>query len=149
MVKSARRGSGPRGGIMNKSALALGALVLAALPSLASAQALTKCTAGQEVTDKEGKTGVIVSDDSKLCQVKYADGQTYSWIYWNLRPTAAPVKPALATPGASPPGPANPLPPSTTPSSNGAQALIVLRPSPNRTLVYRADRRGHFTLTAA
>src|SRR5712675_1810249 len=89
---------------MNKSALALGALVLAGVPSLAPAQALTKCIGGQEVTDKEGKTGVIVSDDSKLCQVKYADGQTYSWIYWNLRPTGSPAKPGLATPGASPPG---------------------------------------------
>jgi len=36
---------------MNKSALVLGALVLA-LPSLASAQALTKCIGGQEVIDK-------------------------------------------------------------------------------------------------
>ena len=134
---------------MNKSALALGALVLAGVPSLALAQALTKCIAGQEVIDKEGKTGVIVSDDSKLCQVKYADGQTYSWIYWNLRPTAAPAKPGLATPGGSPPNPANALPLASKPSSNGAQALIVLRPSPNHTLVYRADRRGHFTLTAA
>ncbi len=133
---------------MNKPALALGALVLAGVPSLAPAQALTKCIAGQEVIDKEGKTGVIVSDDSKSCQVKYADGQTYSWIYWNLRPTAAPAKPGLATPGASPPGPASALPPSSTPSSS-AQALTVLRPSPSRTLVYRADRRGHFTLTAA
>src|SRR5260370_11053705 len=120
---------------MNKSALALGALVLAGVPSLAPAQALTKCIGGQEVIDKEGKTGVIVSDDSKLCQVKYADGQTYSWIYWNLRPTAAPAKPGPATPGASPPGPANALRPSGTPSSNSTQALTVLRPSPNRTLV--------------
>ena len=46
------------------------------VPSLAPSQALTKCIAGQEVTDKEGKTGVVVSDDGKLCQVKYADGQT-------------------------------------------------------------------------
>ena len=82
---------------MNKSALALGALVLAGVPSLAPAQALTKCIAGQEVIDKEDRTGVIVSDDSKLCQVKYADGQTYSWIYWNLRPTAAPATPAAIT----------------------------------------------------
>ena len=91
---------------MNKSALGLGALVLAALPSLVSAQALTKCIAGQEVTDKEGKTGVIVSDDNKLCQVKYADGQTYSWIYWLPHLMAASAKPGLAAPGVSPPGPA-------------------------------------------
>src|SRR5882757_4901532 len=118
---------------MNKSVLALGALILVSVPSLAPAQALTKCIAGQEVTDKEGRTGVIVSDDSKLCQVKYADGQTYSWIYWNLHPTAASAKPGLAAPGVSPPGPANALAPGSTPSSNGAPALSVLRPSPNRT----------------
>jgi aspartyl protease family protein len=134
---------------MNKSALAVGALVFAGVPSVAPSQALTKCTAGQEVTDKEGKTGVVVSDDGKLCQVKYADGQTYSWIFWNLRPTGSPARSVPATPGASPPGPTNPLPPSGMPSSNAAQTLTVLRPSPNRALVFRADRRGHFILTAA
>jgi len=29
------------------------------------------------------------------------------------------------------------------------KASTILRPSSNRTLVYRADRRGHFSLTAA
>src|SRR5467141_4742552 len=101
---------------MKRSKWVIWALVVAGVPWTATAQALTKCIAGQEVTDKEGKTGVIVSDDSKLCQVKYADGQTYSWIYWNLRPTGSPAKPGLATPGASPPGPTNPLPPSSMPS---------------------------------
>jgi aspartyl protease family protein len=33
-------------------------------------------------------------------------------------------------------------------STNAASALTVLRPSSNRTLVYSADRRGHFSLTA-
>ena len=56
-------------------------IALAGGPSLVAAQELTKCVAGQEVTDKEGKTGVIVADDDKLCQVKYADGQIYSWIF--------------------------------------------------------------------
>src|SRR5690242_10561062 len=56
------------------------------------AQALTKCAVGQPVTDQEGKTGVIVSDNSNLCQVKYGDGQTYGWIFWNLRPAAEPTK---------------------------------------------------------
>src|ERR1700730_3924737 len=105
MVKSACQGSGPRGGIMNKSALALGALVLAGVPSLAPAQALTKCIAGHEGIDKEDRTGVSVSDDSKVCHAKDADGQPYSWIYCNLPPAAAPAKPGLATPGASPPSP--------------------------------------------
>jgi aspartyl protease family protein len=41
------------------------------------------------------------------------------------------------------------LPPDRTPpSSNAPPALTVLRPSSNRTLVYRADRHGHFSLTA-
>jgi aspartyl protease family protein len=45
----------------------------------------------------------------------------------------------LVTPQAAPPGP-----------SNGSQrALTVLRPSSNRSLVYGADRRGHFILAVA
>jgi aspartyl protease family protein len=104
---------------------------------------LTKCVAGQEVIDKEGKSGVIVADDSKLCQVKYADGEIYSWIFWNLRPTAAPAQPRLPTPDARVPDPTG-----TLPSTNAPPALTVLRPSSNRTLVYRADRRGHFSLMA-
>jgi aspartyl protease family protein len=134
---------------MNKITLAVGASVLAGMPALATAQALTKCVAGQEVIDKEGKSGVIVADDSKLCQVRYADGQTYSWVFWNLRPTAAPRKSGLANQGTSSPGPANPAPPSKTSSNGSAQTLTVLRPSSNRTLVYPADQRGHITLTAA
>jgi len=114
-------------------------IALAGGPSLVAAQGLTKCVAGQEVTDKEGKTGVIVADDDKLCQVKYADGQIYSWIFWNLHPAAAPTKSGLVTPHAAPPAPSNESP----------TALTVLRPSSNRSLVYRADRRGHFILTAA
>jgi len=79
-------------------------IALAGGPSLVVAQGPTKCVAGQEVTDKEGKTGVIVADDDKLCQVKYADGQIYSWIFWNLHPAAAPTKSGLVTPHAAPPG---------------------------------------------
>jgi hypothetical protein len=51
-----------------------------------------QCAVGQPVTDQEGKTGVIVSDNSNLCQVKYGDGHTYGWIFWNLRPAAEPTK---------------------------------------------------------
>jgi aspartyl protease family protein len=109
----------------------------------AIAQEMTKCVAGQEVTDTEGKTGVIVADDSKRCPVKYADGQIYSWIFWNLHPTAAPIKSGLATPEAGPAGPSPKLPAAANP-----QVLTVLRPPSNRSLVYRADRLGHFTLTA-
>jgi len=111
------------------------ALALAGGPSLVAAGELTKCVAGQEVTDTEGKTGIIVVDDEKLCQVKYADGQIYRWISWNLHPTSASTNLGSVTqtrrPGQSP------------------TALTVLRPSSNNSLVYRADRRGHFILTAA
>jgi aspartyl protease family protein len=120
--------------IMHRSVLALGALVVAAAPSLGAAQALTKCAAGQSVTDKEGKTGVIVSESGSLCQVKYADGQIYGWIFWNLRPAGD-----AAT---GPPGTA-------APSSNAPQALTILKPPTSRTQIFRADPRGHFLVTAA
>ena len=119
---------------MNARSLAICALMLVGVVPVAAAQALTKCTAGQAVIDQEGKTGVIVADDSKLCQVKYGDGQIYSWIYWNLRPAGEPAT--------SRPPNTVPLSPSNTPASAGAAGPTVLRPSSNRTLVYRADRRG-------
>jgi len=128
---------------MNRVVLMLAVLVLGSAAPPAAPQELTKCVAGQQVIDKEGKSGIIVADDSKLCQVKYSDGQIYGWIFWNLRPTAAPAQPGLVTPDARVPDPTG-----TPPSTNAPPALTVLRPSSNRTLVYRADRRGHFTLTA-
>ena len=128
---------------MNRVAVAFAVLGLASAASPAAPQQLTKCVAGQLVIDKEGRSGVIVADDSKLCQVKYTDGQIYSWIFWNLRSTAAPAEPGLVTPDAILPDPTGTPPPTNTPP-----ALTVLRPSSNRTLVYRADRRGHFSLTA-
>ena len=111
-------------------------VVLAASSVSALPQELTKCVAGQQVVDREGKTGIIVADDNKLCQVKYADGQIYNWIFWNLRPTTASDKPASPAPGAA-------TPPTNTPAN-----LTVLRPASSRSLVYRADRRGHFSLMA-
>lgn len=129
---------------MKRAALAFTVVLFGGGAAPAVAQELTRCVAGQHVIDKEGKTGVIAADDSKLCQVKYADGQIYGWIFWNLRPIAVPAKPGLVTPDARVPDPTGkPL------SANDPQALTVLRPSPNRTLVYHADRRGHFSLTAA
>jgi aspartyl protease family protein len=136
--------SSMRSEVMNRAVLAFAVLVLGSAASPAPQQELTKCVAGQQVIDKEGKSGVVVADDSKLCQVKYADGQIYSWIFWNLRPTAAPAQPGPVTPDARAPDPMG-----TAPPANAPPALTVLRPSSNRTLVYRADRRGHFSLTAA
>ncbi len=129
---------------MNRVVLAFAVLVLGSAASSVTPQELTRCVAGQQVIDKEGRSGVVVADDSKLCQVKYADGQIYNWIFWNLRPTAAVAQPGLVTPDARVPDPTG-----APPSASAAQALTVLRPSSNRTLVYRADRRGHFSLTAA
>lgn len=129
---------------MNRVVLAFAVSMLGSAASPAAPQELTRCVAGQPVIDKEGKSGVIVADDNKLCQVKYADGQVYAWIFWNLHPTAAAAQPGLVTPDPRVPGPMMGAPPSTNPPP----ALTVLRPPSNRTLVYRADRRGHFSLTA-
>ena len=128
---------------MNRMVLTFAVLVLSSAASPAEPQALTRCVAGQQVVDKEGRSGVVVADDRKLCQVKYTDGQIYNWIFWDLRPTAAPAQPELVTPDARLPDPTG-----APPSTNAPAALTVLRPSSKRTLVYRADRRGHFSLTA-
>ena len=91
------------------------------------------------VTDREDKTGVIVSTANNLCQVEYPDGQVYRWIYWNLRP-AAPAQPGLPTVAS---------PPAANPPSTGVQTPTVLRTGPaTHSLVYRADPRGHVALTA-
>lgn len=129
--------------MIKKAALALAVLAFSAELSLTGAQPLTKCIAGQTVTDREGKTGVIIGDDSKLCQVKYPDGQIYSWVFWNLEPAARPNKSAPALPEAGLPAASSPAP-----SLENAQSPIVLRPSSNHTLVYPADRLGHVALTA-
>jgi clan AA aspartic protease (TIGR02281 family) len=123
--------------VMTRSASVLCVLVAAGAPSLAGAQALTTCAVGQTVTDREDKTGVIVSGSNNLCQVEYPDGQVYGWIYWNLRPAAAPPASTSSPPAAAgPPGHNAPLP-------------TVLRTTPSaRTLVYRTDERGHVALTA-
>jgi aspartyl protease family protein len=128
---------------MNRLAAALAVLVLGIAASPAAPQELTKCVVGQQVIDQEGRSGVVVADDSRLCQVKYADGQIYSWIFWNLRPTTALTEPGLVIPHARVPDPTLGASP-----TNAPPALTVLRPSSNRTLVYHADRRGHFSLTA-
>ena len=65
---------------MNRVVLVFAVLVLGSAASPVAPQELTRCVAGQQVIDKEGRSGVVVADDSKLCQVKYADGQIYAWI---------------------------------------------------------------------
>jgi aspartyl protease family protein len=120
---------------MERRLFLLCALVLGAAPSIVAAQTSSKCTLGQAVIDQEGKSGLIVSADNNLCQVKYPDGQVYGWIYWNLRPDVAPAQAAKS----SDPTPAAAVPLPT-----------VLRPRPSmHTLVYRAGPLGHVVLTAS
>ncbi len=134
---------------MTRSASVLCALVVLGAPSLAGAQALTTCAVGQTVTDREDKTGVIVSGGNNLCQVEYPDGQVYGWIYWNLRPAAAAAKPELPTVGAAPFAPSESHPAAAGPPGNNAPATTILRAIPSaHTLVYRTDERGHVALTA-
>jgi clan AA aspartic protease (TIGR02281 family) len=138
MMALAQRAQG-----MKLLALALSALIVAGAPMLAAAQALTKCTVGEPVTDQEDKTGVVISAGSNLCQVKYPDGQVYGWIYWNLRPATAAAQPGLLSVDPKPPvPPVHPVSPDT-------QSTTILRAAPSpHTLVYRADPRGHVTITA-
>jgi clan AA aspartic protease (TIGR02281 family) len=126
---------------MERRFFPLCALVLWAAPSLTVAQTLTKCSVGQAVVDREGKSGLIVSADSNLCQVKYPDGQVYGWIYWNLRPDVALAEAgAPAQSGES----LDPAPTATVPLPT------ILRPGPStHTLVYRAGPLGHVVLTAS
>ena len=128
--------------MIKRAVLAFAILVSSGELSLAGAEALTKCVAGQAVIDREGKAGVIIADDTKLCQVKYPDGQVYSWIFWNLA-TAPPNKSAPAIPEARLPPAPNPAP-----SGGSAESPVVLKPFSNHTLVYPADRLGHVALTA-
>src|SRR5438132_11076863 len=144
MLEASSVPSWRRSEVMNRVVFAFAVPVLVSAAPSAAPQELTRCVAGQQVIDKEGRSGVVVADDSKLCQVKYSDGQIYNWIFWNLRSMAAPAEPGLVTPTARAPDPTIVTPPST----NAPPALTVLRPASNRTLVYRADRRGHFSLTA-
>lgn len=87
---------------------------------------------------------MIIADDSRLCQVKYSDGQIYSWVLWNLQPAAVPSQSAAVLPGT-----ARPTAPKPASSSDSARTPTVLKPSSNRTLVYRADRRGQFIIIVA
>jgi len=126
---------------MERRLFPLCALVLGAAPSLTVAQTLTKCSLGQAVVDREGKSGMIVAADSNLCQVKYPDGQVYGWIYWNLRPDVGLAQAgAPAQSGKSlDPAPTAPVPLPT-----------ILRPGPStHTLVYRAGPLGHVVLSAS
>jgi clan AA aspartic protease (TIGR02281 family) len=111
---------------VNRAALALIAAVLAAAPVVGAAQTLSRCNIGEQVTDTEGRTGIIVDAEGEVCRLRYADGQIRGWAAWSLRPADAAPPPAA-----------------------GPQDSIVLRGyAERRRLVYRADARDHFTIAA-
>jgi clan AA aspartic protease (TIGR02281 family) len=135
--------------VVNRSTLALCGLVVAGAPSLGAAQTLSKCTVGQAVTDREDKTGIVISAASNLCQVKYPDGQIYGWIYWDLRPNAPPEQSGSPAADAKLRGAAAGSSPASAPA-NAVPLPTILRPGPStHTLVYRANPRGQFSFTAA
>jgi len=134
---------------VNRSTLALCGLVIAGAPSLAAAQTLSKCTVGQAVTDREDKTGIVISAVSNLCEVKYPDGQIYRWIYWDLHSTAPPEQSGPPAADAKLRGAAAGSSPASAPA-NAVPLPTILKPGPSaHTLVYRANPRGQFSFTAA
>lgn len=44
------------------------------------------CPVGARVTDRENKTGMVVSADASMCRVEFADGSKRSYLFWMLRP---------------------------------------------------------------
>ena len=124
---------------MRTASSALLLATFAAVTALAAVagQALTECTEGERVVDQEGKTGTVVSQGSALCQVKYDDGQSYGWIFWNLRPALEAPSPATAPAAAAP-----------TKLVPGAPEVTVLRPASGHNLTYPAGRNGHVVLGA-
>jgi clan AA aspartic protease (TIGR02281 family) len=128
---------------MSHEVLVLAAFAVAAAAPPCAAQALSKCIEGQPVVDREGKIGTIVSQGSALCQVRYGDGQTYPWIYWDLRPApgVAQPPPPAANAGLLPP-PKNAAPAADVP------AVTVLRPAITHERAFSAGPNGHFVLEA-
>jgi clan AA aspartic protease (TIGR02281 family) len=110
------------------TAKVLAAVVAAGLaaPLPATAQTLSKCNIGEQVTDNEGGTGIIVGAQAEVCQLRYPDGQTRAWASWSLHPALAGPPPPVA-----------------------GEGTVVLRGSADEhQRVYRADSRGHFTIAA-
>ena len=120
---------------------AFAAFALAAYPVPSVAQALTKCIAGQAVVDQEGRIGTVISQGNALCQVKYGTGETYGWIYWNLRPAPGGAQPVLPAANSKPP------PKAVGPVADDP-SVTVLRPATAHSRVYHAGSNGHFMISA-
>jgi clan AA aspartic protease (TIGR02281 family) len=119
------------------------ALAIAAVPSLGTAQTAGECILGTPVIDPDGRIGTVISPGGTLCRVRYRDGETYPWAYWNLRPAPGTAKADLPSAAA---GPAQP-PQQAAPGAD-ASAVTVLRPATGHARVYRAGPNGHFILAA-
>ena len=107
------------------------------------ASALTKCTVGQQVLDPLGKTGVVDWSGGDFCRVKYEGGVTHGWMAASLKDEEKPSKPDAGISRYSPATTGKPA----VHARNAALDGVVLRPTAG-SLVYHADRLGHFQLTA-
>jgi aspartyl protease family protein len=121
--------------------LALAALALVSMVSLAAAQAPTGCTVGQPVTDDRNNSGVIVGGRDEMCLIKYKDGQTQGWVSATRLSAVPPAKSGTPAAGTSPPAP-------TIAAPTGPEGVKVVRPTVVNRLVYHADALGHIALTA-
>jgi hypothetical protein len=119
------------------------ALLLAAVALPCAAQPLGKCIAGERVIDREGRIGTIVSQGNALCRVRYDNGETYGWIYRNLRPALGAMQPEPPAANAVPP-----QPPNNAAQAAGVPAVTALRPTINHGHVYRAGPRRQFIVSA-
>jgi clan AA aspartic protease (TIGR02281 family) len=128
---------------LNRPSLVFAAVALAVSPLPCAAQTLTKCVAGQPVVDQEGRIGTIVSQGSALCQVRYSTGETYGWIYWNLRPAPGAAQPDLPAANSRP----TPPPKAVGPMADDP-SVTVLRPATSHSRVYHAGANGHFMISA-
>jgi aspartyl protease family protein len=107
------------------------------------ASALTKCTVGQQVLDPLGKTGVIDWSGGDFCRVKYEGGVMHGWTAASLKAEEKPAKPDAGISSSATVATGK----SAGETRNAALDDMVLRPAA-RSLVYHADRLGHFELTA-
>jgi aspartyl protease family protein len=113
---------------------------LITLASFAAAQVPVGCRPGQTVADLHDKIGVIVTGHGDACLIKSKDGHTQRWIgLQEIRPIETPSKAAPPTSVPDPPGSA---------AEAVTAGVRIAKPLTVNRRVYRADARGHFTLTA-
>ena len=109
------------------------------------ASALTNCMVGQEVVDPLGKTGLVDWSGGDFCRVKYEGGVTHGWTASSLKAGETSGKPGLGISSSTAVVPNRGK--TSTEAPNAGVDAMVLRPAAS-SLVYHADRLGHFQLTA-